>query len=228
MIRKSCLAVSASLFTLITAQAADIEPPAAFDWSGPYAGIIAGYSWSKFDTSPTDLPDSSTTNWNQSFDVDGGLVGAEAGWNHQMDALVLGISADASVLGTKGSSLIDLDDRDSYYVGELEWLATLRGRIGYALDNVLLFATGGVALTKAKLAYEDDDDGVLDVRFEDKDTMFGWVAGGGIELALAPVSVKIEYFYADFGDLDCQLSEEIFGDAEVDTHILRAGVLFHL
>ncbi len=228
MIRKSCLAVAVSLFTLTTAQAADIEPPAAFDWSGPYAGIIAGYSWSKFDTSPTDLPDSRTTNWNQSFDVDGALVGAEAGWNHQMDALVLGIAADASVLGTKGSSLIDLDDRDSYYVGELEWLATLRGKVGFALDNVLLFATGGVALTEAKLAYEDYDDGVLDIRFEDSDTMFGWVAGGGIEFALAPVSVKIEYLYADFGNLDFHLSEEIFGDAEVDTHILRGGVMFHL
>jgi outer membrane immunogenic protein len=228
VIRKSCLAVAVSLFTLTTAQAADIEPPAAFDWSGPYAGIIAGYSWSKFDTSPTDLPDSRTTNWNQSFDVDGALVGAEAGWNHQMDALVLGIAADASVLGTKGSSLIDLDDRDSYYVGELEWLATLRGKVGFALDNVLLFATGGVALTEAKLAYEDYDDGVLDIRFEDSDTMFGWVAGGGIEFALAPVSVKIEYLYADFGNLDFHLSEEIFGDAEVDTHILRGGVMFHL
>jgi outer membrane immunogenic protein len=228
VIRKSCLAVAVSLFTLTTAQAADIEPPAAFDWSGPYAGIIAGYSWSKFDTAPIDLPDSGTTDWNQSFDVDGALVGAEAGWNHQMDALVLGIAADASVLGTKGSSLIDLDDRDSYYVGELEWLATLRGKVGFALDNVLLFATGGVALTEAKLAYEDYDDGVLDIRFEDSDTMFGWVAGGGIEFALAPVSVKIEYLYADFGDLNFDLSEEIAGDAEVDTHILRGGLMFHL
>lgn len=228
MIRKSCLAVAVSLFTLATAQAADIEPPAAFDWSGGYAGIIAGYSWSNFDVSPTDLPNSDDFKWNQSFDVDGGLVGAEAGWNHQMDAFVLGIAADFSVMGVKDDSPIDVEEKDEFYVGELEWLATLRGKIGYALDNVLLFATGGVALTEAKLAYEDYDVGVLDVRFKDKDTMFGWVAGGGVEFALAPVSVKIEYLYADFDDLSFHLSDEIFGDAEVDTHILRGGLMFHL
>ncbi len=228
MIRKSCLAAAISFFTLTTAQAADIEPPAAFDWSGPYAGIVAGYSWSSFDVSPTDLPNSDDFKWNQSFDVDGAFVGAEAGWNHQMDSVVLGIAADFSVMGAKGDSPIDVEDKDEIYVGELQWLATLRGKIGYALDNVLLFATGGAAMTEAKLAYEDYDRGVLDVRLEDTDTMFGWVAGGGIEFALAPVSVKIEYLYADFDDLNFDLSEEIFGDAEVDTHILRGGLMFHL
>jgi outer membrane immunogenic protein len=216
-----------------TSLAADIAAePTPYDWSGMYAGVIAGYSWSDFDVN-ADQPNTPAFDLSQSFGVEGGQVGLEAGWNHQIDSLVFGIAADISLSDAEDPSNIDTVFEDELYVGKHDYFATVRGRLGYAMDNVLVYATGGLAITDAEFRYENYSDSthtVLDQPIvKDHKTLLGWTAGGGVELALGEtVSVKAEYLYSDFGSLDFDfIPGDLTGDADVTSHIVRAGLLIH-
>lgn len=215
------------LLVATSAEAADVVAPAEYDWSGPYAGFIAGYSWSKFDVDADQPDEPPRFLLNQSFDVDGGLIGVEAGWNHQIDSFVLGVSADIALSGAEDSSKFDVIDGDEVYVGQGEWFATLRARAGFAMDNILIYATGGLAGTEARLTFEDQDVPVF--RVSDKGTVWGWTAGGGVEIALGEViSLKAEYLYADFGSMDFDLPPvDVSGDLDLTTQMVRGGVLVH-
>src|SRR5208283_3726253 len=72
------------------------------------------------------------------------------------------------------------------------WFGTLRGRAGYAMNNVLLYGTLGIAYGGGK---------IQSGAFEETNTHFGWTAGGGIEVGLTRNwSVKAEYLYVDLSD----------------------------
>ena len=216
-----------------TSLAADIAAePTPYDWSGMYAGVIAGYSWSDFDVN-ADQADEPQFDLNQSFGVEGGQVGLEAGWNHQSDSLVFGVAADLSLSDAEDSSNFDIVDEDEIYVGKHDYFATVRGKLGYAMDNVLVYATGGLAITDAEIRYENYTDSTHSALDEpiskDSKMLLGWTAGGGVELAVSEaVSVKAEYLYSDFGSLDFDLLPGLLtGDADVTSHIVRAGLLIH-
>ncbi len=73
--------------------------------------------------------------------------------------------------------------------------ASIRGRVGYAWDRVLIYATGGVAFAElnAHLQTILGYDSVSNTRT-------GWTIGGGIEYAISNNwSVRAEYRYAQFG-----------------------------
>lgn len=153
------------------------------------------------------------------------MFGAQVGINYQIGSLVFGIEADASIINA-GQEVdyrwgpFDLADGR----GEASWLATVRGRLGYAAGRFLIYGTGGVAFTEV--------DARADIIFfgEDTDTrsFTGWTAGGGIEAMITPnVTARIEYLYADFdkGEFsfhDGWITEEV----EFDAHIVRAGLNF--
>jgi len=99
-----------------------------FDWSGPYAGVTAGYGWGHF---------------NVGGDVDGLVGGAYAGFNHQFGSGVYGIEMDGVVSGADGSSALS---------PEVDWLSTVRLRAGHAKDNFLFYGTGSLALAGASLS----------------------------------------------------------------------------
>lgn len=227
MLKKFLLIGVAAVFMSTAVLAADVEsPPAEYDWSGFYAGVIAGYSWSNFDVSAP-VGDEPDFDRNQSFDVDGGLVGVEIGWNHQMDSFVFGLAADISMVSAEDDSVYDLDSRDEYYIGKMDWLGTVRAKVGFAMDNILIYATGGLAVTGAALEFEDRNETPVFHETEG-DTLFGWTAGGGAEIALGDVvSIKAEYLYADFetlsGEFDLTGTDR---DVDIDTHIVRGGVNF--
>ena len=76
------------------------------------------------------------------------------------------------------------------------WLATVRGRAGWAWDRVLFYGTGGAAFGNVQAAA-----GALPFA---SGTQTGWTAGAGIEFAFAPNwTAKIEYLYVDFGNFSC-------------------------
>src|ERR1700761_8784200 len=118
-------------------------PVVTYNWSGCYVGAEGGGAWGR------GQPRVAATGeqFQDPFDLRGGLAGGEVGCNFQTGHLVLGIEGDMSWTSNKGSAFdgktagnpaipISLDER---------WLGTVRGRIGYAWDRVLLFATGGFA-----------------------------------------------------------------------------------
>ncbi|MEZ2127830.1 MULTISPECIES: outer membrane protein [unclassified Sinorhizobium] len=160
----------------------------AYDWSGFYLGVQGGYTWNQATFLGTDQ------------DVDNGTFGAHAGYNFQSGNIVYGFENDFNYNFEDGNE------------ASLEWDASGRGRVGYALDRTLVFATAGVAVTGGKVD-------VPDIRKKD-DILIGWTAGGGIEHAVTDkILVRGEYRYSDFGSKD-------FGSAIGDFGANQHKVIF--
>ena len=144
--RVCALALVAGLAST-SAYAADAvfeEPPAPvvvevpiFIWTGGYLGLQGGGLWS--DNSINE-PDTGVFSDN----FNGGLFGAYAGYNWQSGAWVFGVEGDINGVWNDETFSINGFDVD---VGS-DYLASLRGRVGYAFDRALIFATGGVAFTQ--------------------------------------------------------------------------------
>jgi outer membrane immunogenic protein len=169
-------------------------PPASvapFSWTGIYIGLNGGYGWGNAQYSDPFIGSFSkaATGW---------LGGGTVGYNLQTNSWVLGVEGDldaSSIMGTNTSFptcafLQACQARN-------DWFGTVRGRLGYALDRVLVFATGGAAFGDLKLT---NPFGVS----ETHNTNVGWVVGGGVEYAFqGPWSIKAEYLYADLGNVGC-------------------------
>ena len=180
MVRRKWLvgcSLPAMLLALSTAgRAADIVAPPVHDWSGLYVGGFVGYG---------DLASNGffATSLDLGFDGAWPLVGGRVGWNWQADHFVFGVEGDGSFFNSRGDNL-----REETYTAETEFLGSLRGRVGWADDNVLFYATGGAAYVHAdvrtSLGGQDPDQ----QGNEDRKDNSGWgaVAGAGIEWAVSP------------------------------------------
>lgn len=155
-------------------------------WSGFYAGGVLGYGFGDADD----------------FETDGFLGGLTIGINHQLDQILLGAEGDIMMAGISDEGAVDYD---------LNWVGTVRGRIGYAFDRFVVFGTGGFAWTNAE----------IDGAGEDSNTHGGWTIGGGVEAAVSGnVSVKADYLYMNFTEEDYSPG----GTIEPDLHTFRLGV----
>ena len=183
---------------------------ALFNWSGLYIGINGGYGWGNSRwTAPGGVPDTGD------FRIAGGLIGGTLGYNWQTGPLVLGIEGDLDWSGIGGSTLIACGATGCTTTNH--WLATLRGRVGYAWDRSLLYATGGLAVGDVKAEI---------VPFPSStSTQTGWTIGGGLEVALAPNwSVKAEYLYVRLSDMSCPAASCVPGaTVPFIANIVRVG-----
>lgn len=145
-------------------------PASVYNWSGVYAGLNLGYEWGKVT--------------NTGANPSGILGGGQLGVNWQSGQFVYGAETDLQASGA--------DDTFAGYKFSNPWFGTVRGRAGYAINNILLYGTLG-------LAYGDlrgEFGGAVETH-----TMAGWAGGLGAEVGLAPAwSVKGEYLYMDLAD----------------------------
>lgn len=242
MFRKCLLIGSASVLFSAGAQAADIIEPTAFDWTGPYIGLQAGYAWGENDLSANNLDEVITGGDVQglnaatidgedgTFDLDGFVGGAHAGYNWQSDSLVLGVEGDIEYADLNDEVDILFSDGSGDLAGvdevEVNWLGSLRLRAGFAADRALFYATGGLAVGGAKLTAKDE----FGDKFADESaTKWGWTIGGGVEYAFTDdLSGRIEYRYTDLGKIDVQSEvENVDDEAELAFHVIRAGLSWH-
>ena len=231
-------------------------------WSGFYVGANAGVTWSDSQadvavrtignapvvTPPIVVPPSDITAINSAAHFDskhhtGFTGGAEAGYNYVMDGgLLLGIETDISVYditGGKANSVnIPVAGPTPYAFSltqtvDTDFLWTLRPRIGYAMDNILVFATGGLALTttnyQARLVDSRTSANTVLIDNDSK-TKTGWTIGGGAAYAFTPnISLKGEYLFQNFGHTDFSgtstngyLGYDV--DIHLKSHMFRAGL----
>ncbi len=213
--KKSLLAsVSVSAIVLATnAQAADLGnrpvykapafAPAPWSWTGFYVGGNVGAAWRR--SSVVNDP-SSLVNWldgvtdNKKTGVIGGV---QAGYNWQWASLVLGIEGDISFASLDRSvvapNFLPAPFQDTFR-SRLDWLATIRGRLGWAVDRWLIYGTGGVAFAELKDELSDPPT-VLAFTAKPDSTLTGWTAGGGIEYAFTDHwTAKAEYLHVGFSD----------------------------
>ncbi len=199
-----------------------VAPAPIFTWTGFYIGVNAGYGWSantQFNHGLTNLSATGALIYglpaNQALGSalgtgsgasNGGFAGGgQIGYNYQMGSLVAGLEADieyfrrrAQITGagidTTGNTLWVSNRVSSSY------LATLRGRLGFALDRALLYVTGGLAISDvnySSLMFTTLGAGAG--AFQVNSTKLGWTLGAGVEYAITNNwSVKGEYLYAQF------------------------------
>jgi outer membrane immunogenic protein len=162
-------------------------PVPVYNWGGIYVGINGGWGFGNAKwTANTPVGAVSGT-----VSDNGGVVGGTLGANFQANQLVLGVEGDFDYSGinTGTSSTI------CALVGTCQtgnnWLATFRGRVGFAMDRVLFYGTAGGAFGNMQTTLN----GVGNTN-----TQVGWTAGLGAEFAFADNwTAKVEYLYVDLG-----------------------------
>jgi outer membrane immunogenic protein len=194
----------------------------AFSWTGFYVGLNAGYAWGKSDTAvglggnwaleTLTARNNITALGSRSSSPNGFTGGIQAGYNVQLNSIVLGLEADANYLGLKKRSISSAAPGvvDGGYPGytfnqsvEANWLVTLRPRIGVAFDRFLVYATGGLAIANVEGSTAFASSGGYSKAGSKSDTKYGYTVGGGVEYAMTNNwSLKAEYLYTDLGKIN--------------------------
>ncbi|HEX7954770.1 MAG TPA: outer membrane protein [Burkholderiales bacterium] len=186
---------SASAADLAMKPADPIAPVAtAYDWTGPYIGLHAGYGWGNEDDNQSTLSEGGPAPVPEvpadKFSIDGFVGGAHAGYNYQIDQFVLGVEGDIDYTNLEGSHRFTVPAPSGVLSFKTEWQGSARLRAGYAIDNFLLYATGGLAFAQGKLTSRGVDD---------SNTHFGWTVGVGAEYAFTQNWIgRAEVRYSDF------------------------------
>jgi outer membrane immunogenic protein len=193
-----------------TASAADLRqpvytkapPPAPilFSWTGFYVGLNAGGKWLN-NTNDTVTVGGTTVTFGN--DDSSWIAGGQIGYNWQAPGSpwVFGIEGDIDAHDFNRSFVFatavgPFVAGDAFSV-ESHWQASLRGRIGYAVDRVLFYGTGGVAFTQVKGTASLVGIGTV----TDDNTRVGATVGGGLEWAVwNNISLGVEGRYTWYGD----------------------------
>jgi outer membrane immunogenic protein len=205
-IRPYLLSTVSALAIASQASAADmpVKAPAPFtavvSWTGFYVGAHGGVGWldaSQTITGPVGTTCVATLNARCDVDAVGAVFGGQIGYNWQSGAWVFGLEADASGTSLKGTETFAYPGFSHVINDKVDWLASVRGRLGWAVGDTLFYGTGGVA-------FGQFDAGWLRIggpaRAQFSETMTGWVAGGGIEKLLGRNwSARVEFLYYGFG-----------------------------
>jgi outer membrane immunogenic protein len=203
-------------------------PPPVFSWTGLYIGGTVGAARTKADVSmstvnnttpglynPLDIP-SLNAFGSPSLSQTNAIFGLKAGYNQQWGAFVLGLEGDISsfhfspTVAAAGNPFVTFPGAGSAQIStnvQTSWLATIRGRAGFAVDHWLFYGTGGVALDDVKYSNSYQAFSPLGAGFDFEtatasQTRTGWAAGAGIDYALYPhVILSVEYLHVDLGTI---------------------------
>jgi len=170
------------------------QPLNSYSWAGPYLGGNLGYAWGSVDNNPSK--------------PSGFAGGVQAGYNWQSGPIVFGVEGDIQASGA--------DNTFAPWKFSNPWFGTVRGRVGYAFNNILFYGTGGLAFG----ALRGDTFGLSQTS-----TSAGWALGLGAEFGLSQNwSAKIEYLYIDLADTNFIVTGASNG---YQAGMVRAGVNYH-
>jgi outer membrane immunogenic protein len=223
-----------------------LPPPPT--WTGFYAGLNVGYAWSAskgVSTKATNIFDgygivdpaddesfasAVSQSGTASVNTGGVIGGGQIGYNYQFSpAFLVGIEADIQGLGQHGHGsfanttpdLFGADFANAVVSSEksVDWLGTVRGRLGWLITpTLLIYGDGGLAYGGAKArtgvraswtpgGFDTAGDAWTGASGGFSQTRVGWTAGGGLEWMFMPNwSLKAEYLYYDLGSAAWGLS----------------------
>jgi outer membrane immunogenic protein len=177
--------------------------PVLYNWTGFYVGGEGGGGW--FSNQVTNGPNATdgTVNFPPGFvhnrvNGSGGLAGGYAGYNYQVNQIVLGVDGDYTWARLTGSTSdlgpTGFTDTSSETV---KWIATVTGRLGYAVNNWMFFGKGGWAWAGFNgVSSTFNALGVNTNNNTNAQTRNGWTVGAGVEWGFDQHwSAKLEYDY---------------------------------
>jgi len=198
-------------------------PATAADFTGAYAGVLFGHESGIAELGLYEVP------------VRGGFAGLELGATYQMqNGWVLGLALDVERSYTTGKVM---DGNYMGYDGNGELSAHLLGKVGYAIDSVLPYLTGGLAYARTNasmfcLAGATYGDCMYTGPFvaSAEDERIGYSVGAGVEMALNDhISFKAEYLYSDYGTEPITLvlpgPTPATSDVAISSSALRTGLM---
>lgn len=207
-------------------------PEPISSWTGFYVGLNGGGGWGTTSHAATGTLNGNTIA-SGDFDVSGGLFGGTIGYNYQIAGpWVAGLEADldwADVQGSSRNFVINTGGggANGSASSRLDWLDTVRARVGYSFGRSLLYVTGGAAYgsVTAQLSGNIANSGnPLVGSFAQSDTRLGWTIGAGYEYRFTPqLSGKLEYLYVDLGANTQLLADSV----KFNANIFRGGVNWH-
>lgn len=194
---------------------------AVYDWTGFYVGGHFGYGDASFGPDTHPMPEQGVALPHSATGLTGGY---QLGYNRQFaNRIVLGIEADATFTSpTDGPALARVP---APFHTTIDYVGTVRGRIGYAFDRFMPYVTGGVAWGHTRI-HVNDADGVTPL-FPVGHYQTGWTAGFGLEYAVSGNwTAKAEYEYVDLSRQAYDLSGFGLGSINVDPriHLFKLGL----
>lgn len=240
-------------------------PPPMFSWTGFYVGGSAGVAVTTSDVGlgvvdnnvffgvplydPVAHIPGLVALGSPSITQSNGIIGAKAGYNQQWGSLVVGLEGDYSSFHfnktqvTTGNPFGPGFGNFATFSTDVSttWLATVRPRIGYAVDRMMVYATGGVAFGNVSLfdtyvAHSPNGAGNDSGATAGSQTKTGWAAGAGFDFAVVPnVILSVEYLHVDLGTMNASglvttqfnpLTATFNFSANLHSDIVRAGAAY--
>ncbi|TPW30796.1 porin family protein [Martelella alba] len=172
------------------------------NWTGFNIGVMGGWNWnqSKLNRSKTgDLVSKKNNN---------SVFGAFAGYDYQFsNNVVLGVVGDINYNPNNKTRYFSSTTFENPHFqissaagNGYNWEGSVRGRLGYAFDNALIYATGGWAfannMVSTSLTVNDTTSGSKHSSFDN-----GWTFGAGLDYAFTnKLFARAEYRYTNFGE----------------------------
>jgi outer membrane immunogenic protein len=233
-----------------------VEANPIYNWTGFYIGGNIGGGWNR-DTGAAGCIDPAGVR-NGTFcqvvpagtiDSSGVIGGVQIGYNWQVaPSWLFGLEADIQGADIKGSTTVNgpfafaggglaLPAAQFTASEKLDWLGTVRGRVGATVGSALLYATGGLAYGHAQLA-TNLASAFLTFPASASVTKVGWTVGAGVEWGFAGNwSVKVEGLYYDLGTTSVAAGPTVGGagvlgfvrtkDFDLHGAIGRVGLNYH-
>jgi outer membrane immunogenic protein len=168
--------------------------PAPFSWTGFYLGGNVGGART------TSTLSDNLTNVSLDRDDNGFVGGLQVGYNYQIGNLVLGVEWDFDWTSIDASGVVTIPGLGGALQASVdtEWITTLAGRIGLALDRTLVYVKVGGGWVRSEASVTQLSTGST---LTASHTNAGWLVGAGFEYAFAPNwTAKFEYDFIGLGD----------------------------
>ncbi|UIJ72796.1 outer membrane protein [Aurantimonas sp. HBX-1] len=211
-----------------------IEPVATTaTWTGIYIGGQAGVAFSNSDSVNLDPANDGAFGdgtFDSGDDNNAGFIGgAHIGYDHQFaNNVVLGAVADINYMDaeTDRSYTVTVPGGAAGTFGlneEVDYMGTVRARLGYAFDSILVYGTGGLAYAgydrNSSLPGTAAGQGFAGYTFEENgdDADIGYSVGGGIDvMATQNISFGVEYLYTNLGSNDYSVTATNAADSTLN------------
>jgi outer membrane immunogenic protein len=201
--------------------------PVVVNWTGLYIGGHVGGGTARFRSILEFTEDVAPTGFNAS----GWLLGIHAGYNWQLGptpwgSWLVGLEGDVSAPLGWHKRVIAAGGSETIVQGQLDGLASIRGRLGLVFDRALIYATGGGAWAKTRQIVCTSGARAPTDCNDNKRVKSGGVVGGGIEWRYTPnLSLRFEGLHYIFNE---SISESATGTSDVVTHGLRNVTVFRV
>jgi opacity protein-like surface antigen len=206
------------------------QPPAPnYDWSGFYVGAYVDSRSLKSNSTAVNNANGAP------FPATGGNAwqwggGVQIGFDYMLPSrVVLGVAADMSSGGTKTRTISDATGISANQTTVFD-SETIRARIGYAADNILFYATGGLAWSNDQFV-RTQLTGTLNLATAGADEavnkgLLGWTGGGGVAYAFAQNwNLFAQYRYTNFGTSTVSLPlSQLTTNSTINVSTLQLGV----